>query len=85
MAVFRVVAPCSLVEVTDVSEVLVASMNRVMTAHNNYSEGSHLHTRSRKNLKRHKTNDASLRVRRVHLSLWSFHDAMSITYATKHR
>jgi hypothetical protein len=31
MAVFWVVAPCSLVEVTDVSEVLAASIIRVMS------------------------------------------------------
>jgi hypothetical protein len=40
MAVFWVVAPCSLVEVTSVSEVLAASIIRAMTTHRLDDEGS---------------------------------------------
>jgi hypothetical protein len=66
MAVFWVVAPCSLVEVTDVSEVLAASIIRVMmeaastselsvncyqTTWRYNPEDNHLHTHCLENLK----------------------------------
>jgi hypothetical protein len=67
MTVVWDVAPCSLVEVTDVSEVLAASIIRVMeaastsensvnfyqTTRHNIPEDCHLHTRRRENLKYH--------------------------------
>jgi hypothetical protein len=67
MAVFWVVVPCSLVEVSDDSEVLAASIIRAMMeaestsetsvnfyqARHNNPEDSHPHTRRRENLKSH--------------------------------
>jgi hypothetical protein len=65
MAVFWVVAPCSLVEVYHVSEVIAVSIRAMMeatstsetsvnfykTVPRNNPEDSHLHTRRRENLK----------------------------------
>jgi hypothetical protein len=43
-------APCGLVKLTDVSEVLTAS---IITTRGNIPEDSHVHTRRRENLKSH--------------------------------
>jgi hypothetical protein len=62
MAVFWVVAPCSVVEFTDVSEVLLPSLsgstsetsvNFYQTTRRFNPEDSYLHTRRRENLKSH--------------------------------
>jgi hypothetical protein len=59
MTVFWGVAPCSLTEFTDVSEVLASSiialmMEAAITSETSVNpDDSHLHTRRRKNLKSH--------------------------------
>jgi hypothetical protein len=67
MTTFWIVAPCSLVEVADVSDVLAASIIRAMstycpddggssfyqTTRRNNPEGSHPHIRRLENLKSH--------------------------------